>query len=110
MVGNDVSADRMELFRRLDGAKTAGTLQEIAANADAVVTMLPESDHVLRAYEALLEYEYYRTILLEYGRPIVVILILLSNRQHSFSTADSFIANRQFGNRRFAANIPTGVY
>jgi 3-hydroxyisobutyrate dehydrogenase-like beta-hydroxyacid dehydrogenase len=55
VVGNDVSADRMDLLRGLDGAKTADTLQEVAASSDAVVTMLPESEHVLSAYTALLE-------------------------------------------------------
>lgn len=55
LVGNDVSAERMELLRGLDGARTTDTLREVAGSADAVVTMLPESEHVLSAYTALLE-------------------------------------------------------
>lgn len=55
MIGNDVSADRMKLFRAEDGAKTADTLQEVASSADTVITMLPESEHVLSAYKTLLE-------------------------------------------------------
>lgn len=54
-MGNDVSAERMDLLRGLEGAKTADSLQEVAASSDAVVTMLPESEHVLSAYVALLE-------------------------------------------------------
>ncbi|VVC28291.1 Hypothetical protein CINCED_3A001249 [Cinara cedri] len=55
VVGNDVSTNRMEMFRKLDGAQTVDTLREMAANVDAIVTMLPESDHVLSAYETLLK-------------------------------------------------------
>lgn len=55
VVGNDVSAERMDLFRGLDGAETADTLQQVAASSDAVITMLPASKHVLSAYEKLLE-------------------------------------------------------
>lgn len=55
MVAHDVSADRMDLLRGLDGAETVDTLGQVAASADAVVTMLPESEHVLTAYAALLE-------------------------------------------------------
>ncbi|XP_060869551.1 3-hydroxyisobutyrate dehydrogenase, mitochondrial [Metopolophium dirhodum] len=55
VVGNDVSAERMDLLRGLDGAETADTLQQVAASSDAVITMLPESQHVLSAYAALLE-------------------------------------------------------
>lgn len=55
MLGNDVSAERMDLLRRLDGARTANTLREVVSSADAVVTMLPESEHVLAAYAAMLE-------------------------------------------------------
>lgn len=55
VMGNDVSAVRMDMLRGLDGARTAGTLQELVSFADAVVTMLPESEHVLRAYATMLE-------------------------------------------------------
>ncbi|XP_050421343.1 3-hydroxyisobutyrate dehydrogenase, mitochondrial [Adelges cooleyi] len=57
VIGNDVSAKRMELFREeSDGAaNTADTLQEISSSTDTVVTMLPECAHVLAAYSALLE-------------------------------------------------------
>ncbi|XP_026809267.1 3-hydroxyisobutyrate dehydrogenase, mitochondrial [Rhopalosiphum maidis] len=54
VVGNDVSAERMKLFRSLDGAETADTLQQVVESSDAVITMLPESQHVLLAYTALL--------------------------------------------------------
>lgn len=56
-MGNDVSAERMDLFRGLDGAETADTLQQVAASSEAVITMLPETQHVLSAYAKLLEWE-----------------------------------------------------
>lgn len=55
MVGNDAVSDRMDLLRGHDGAKMVDTLQEVVTSADAVVTMLPESEHVLEAYSTLLE-------------------------------------------------------
>ncbi|XP_050547788.1 3-hydroxyisobutyrate dehydrogenase, mitochondrial-like [Daktulosphaira vitifoliae] len=57
LFGYDISANRMEIFRQEShgSAQTGNTLQEVVANTEAVVTMLPECTHVLSAYSVLLE-------------------------------------------------------